>query len=381
MGIDRPDDADPPDEPTDSSGDAAGTPADDGSQARREQIEPRDHQEYYDQLRATDARGEGPPAEEQPEAGQGSQEGVQSREGEPSKGDELPENTQQVQTSDLGAVAAREDRAPAGESSEPAQSTSAEPAENGDQAQASSWAETAELSRWMWGEYLRRWPPEERAAVDSADDPPGSWRGEGERTLDSDDNARIETECDRIAERAENIIAPALRDVESQDPDRCLVAFEHLLKGRDRIKEKVYDNMKEFDCSATEALAIVPDTIRCTFQYEEARYSQGVYADIARLREQGFELKALKNSWSGDQYKGLNSQWIEPATGQRFEVQFHTKISFEAKQLTHDAYGRLRTLQADKFEEMVLEAFQKKVTAEVPVPPAAADIRDYGREQ
>ena len=69
--------------------------------------------------------------------------------------------------------------------------------------------------------------------------------------------------------------------------------------------------------------------------------------------------------------------WIEPDTGQRFEVQFHTRISFEAKQLTHDAYERLRTKQADEFEEMVLEAFQEKVTADVPVPPGAADIPDY----
>ena len=52
-------------------------------------------------------------------------------------------------------------------------------------------------------------------------------------------------------------------------------------------------------------------------------------------------------------------------------MQFHTRISFEAKQLTHDAYERLRTKQADKFEELVLEAFQEKVTAEVPVPPGA----------
>ena len=88
-------------------------------------------------------------------------------------------------------------------------------------------------------------------------------------------------------------------------------------------------------------------------------------------------MHTLKNSWSDDQYKGINSQWIEPDTGQRFEVQFHTRISFEAKQLTHPAYERLRTKQADVFEELVLEAFQKKVTADVSVPPGAADIPDY----
>ena len=121
----------------------------------------------------------------------------------------------------------------------------------------------------------------------------------------------------------------------------------------------------------------MPDTIRYTFQYREARYTQGVRTDIERLKDQGFEMHKLKNSWSDEQYKGINSQWIEPDTGQRFEVQFHTRISFEAKQLTHLAYERLRSQQADKFEEMVLEAFQKKVTAEVPVPPGADGIPDY----
>ena len=32
---------------------------------------------------------------------------------------------------------------------------------------------------------------------------------------------------------------------------------------------------------------------------------------------------------------------------------------------------------ADKFEELVLDAFQKKVSADVPVPPGAVDIPDY----
>ena len=95
------------------------------------------------------------------------------------------------------------------------------------------------------------------------------------------------------------------------------------------------------------------------------------------MRDQGFELDKLRNSWSDEQYKGINSQWTVPDTGQRFEVQFHTRISVEAKQLTHGAYERLRTQQPDAFEQMVLEAFQKKTTAEVPVPLGADGIPDY----
>ena len=256
------------------------------------------------------------------------------------------------------------------------QTVTAQQAAAREQAAAQKWDGTEKESRWMWTEYERRWPPEERPAVDRPADP-GSWRGEGNRSLDRAANGRVEAECDRVADREQEKITPALRAVESQDPDRQLIGLEDCLKGRDRIKEKVYDGIQFLKRSPEEAVSHVRDAIRYTFQYQETRYTQGVLADIARLKDQGFELDKLKNSWSDDHYKGINSQWTEPDTGQRFEVQFHTRISFEAKQLTHGAYERLRSQQADILEELVLEAFQKKVTAEVPVPLGAESIPDY----
>jgi hypothetical protein len=232
-----------------------------------------------------------------------------------------------------------------------------------EQARTENWNETAELSRWMWTEYRRRWPPGDRAA--------------GSMPVDKVADDRVDAECGRVAEREREKISPALRDVENQDPDRHLIGFEHRLKGRDRIKEKVSGTIRDFDFSPEEAVLLVPDTVRYTFQYTEDRYTRGVRADIKRLQEKGFELGKLKNSWADEQYRGINSQWIDPDTGQRFELQFHTRISFEAKQLTHSAYERLRAGHPDKFEQMVLEAFQKKVTTEVPAPPGAVGIPEY----
>ena len=207
----------------------------------------------------------------------------------------------------------------------------------------SAWTE----SHWMWSEYQRKWPPEDRPPADRSDDDP-------------DVSARVEAACDRIADLERDKITPAMRTIESQDPDRHLIGFDDRLKDPDRIKEKVHDTMEEVTALLRMLFRMVPDTIRYTFQYRESHYTQGVWADIGRLKDQGFELHKVKNAWSGEHYKGINSQWIEPDSGQRFEVQFHTRISFEAKQLTHDAYERLRTHQADKFEELVLEAFQRK---------------------
>jgi len=326
VAADRSDDApEPPVERPDHPADRPNAPADHTKQSRRDQIEPRSIEEYNNELRATT---------------------------------ESPEPTEPATPSEPSARS--------------------EPTENGHQSQSgASWDEKAEESRWMWGEYKRRFPPEERPPVDRSTDPPGSWRGDSSRYLDPSKNERTEAECDRIVEREEKIISPRLREVESCDLDRHLVGFEERRKGRDGIKEKVAKGMAEKGLSLEEAIALVPDSIRFTFQYKEARYTEGVWSDIARLQEQGFKLEKRKNSWSDEQYKGINSQWIEPVSGQRFEVQFHTRISFEAKQITHPAYERLRTYQADKFEEMVLEAFQRKVTAEVPIPLGAAEIPDY----
>ena len=246
-----------------------------------------------------------------------------------------------------------------------------------EKAAAKKWDKQTEESRWIWSEYQRRWPPEQRAPVKGPDDAPGSWRGEGNRTLKPEANGRVEAVCDQIADREREKISPAMRAIESRDPDRHLIGFEHRLKGRDRIKDKVCRGMRNFGRSPEQAVSHVPDAIRYTFEYREARYTQGVWTDIGRLKGEGFELHNLWNAWSKDQYKGINSQWIDPESGQRFEVQFHTRVSFEAKELTHPAYERLRTRQPDKFEQMVLEAFQKKVSADVPVPPGASDIPDH----
>ena len=88
-----------------------------------------------------------------------------------------------------------------------------------EKAAAKKWDKQTEESRWMWSEYQRRWPPELHAPVKRSDDPPGSWRGEGNRTLTPEANDRVETACDEIADRERETISPALRAIESQDPD------------------------------------------------------------------------------------------------------------------------------------------------------------------
>jgi hypothetical protein len=241
---------------------------------------------------------------------------------------------------------------------------------------AYTWAAAAlELSQ-TWEAHEAKWPSPEDPGLRDLPAEPGAWRGDGDRHLDPEANAEVERGCGRIREICENVITPVMRALESEDSDRHLIGLEHRLKGTERLKEKVTTALEEQpELTPRQALSAVPDAIRFTLRYSEDRYAAGVTADLERLAASGCELaKPLKNSWESDQYKGVNAQWRESATGQRFEVQFHTQASFEAKQLSHAAYERIRNPQTSDAELPELEDFQRKVCAKIPIPPGATDI-------
>jgi hypothetical protein len=187
----------------------------------------------------------------------------------------------------------------------------------------------------------------------------------------------IDQGCNRVRETEETVVTPAMRRIEAQDPSRSLVGLEFRLKGRERLSEKVAEAVEERGRSITEAFGLVKDAIRFTFCYSEDRYTDGVLEDCDRLEAEGFKRFDRKNSWAEGEYKGINSRWRAPDGGQIFEVQFHTRASFKAKQETHWAYERLRALPDDEAEVRQLHAYQRAVTAKIPHPPGAAEIPDY----
>jgi len=244
--------------------------------------------------------------------------------------------------------------------------------------------------------------PEPHAAADSAhraggrgpapDAPPGTAPGSGsadaaaktERALahraavDAEYRAyAIDQGCARVERIERETVTPALRRIEGEDPTRHLAGLEHRLKERYRIEEKVTEAVEERGHSVEEGFGLIKDAIRYTFCYPEERYTAGVYADTSRLEDAGFELFDRRNSWDHDEYKGVNSRWRISGNSQLFEVQFHTEASLAAKEETHDAYKQLRTLAGDDSEIGRLHAYQREVTAKVPIPPDALDIPDY----
>ena len=241
-------------------------------------------------------------------------------------------------------------------------------------AASDAWAEAAPNLRAAWENHKDRYPERMRPAPQATAD--GAWVAGPHRRLSPEQNAEASKACADIADEGRRDILPALKRVEAAEQGRQLAGLKHMLKGEDRLKEKIADELAAPGVSVREALAKVSDPVRYTFTYSCRRYADGVRSDVDRLKTEGFELMKLKNLWTEEQYKGVNSQWRRPETGLRFEVQFHTQESLEAKELTHGAYERIRG-SITRIERAELEIFQHRVNAYLITPERTAEIKDY----
>jgi hypothetical protein len=248
-----------------------------------------------------------------------------------------------------------------------------------------AWAEAAPKLRVSWEILKEKYGYGERPEPAPQADG-GSWRGKGGRTLDAASNAEIDVGYARIREVGENVIVPAILRVAAEDPTRTLAGFECRIKGKDRLKEKVADEMRSTPgITPMQALATIADVVRFTFTYGESAYTAGVRNDVERLEAAGFTQVERRNTWSSKQYKGINTRWREPDSGVIFEVQFHTQASLEAKELTHGAYERIRSTEDETAETIreatELKAFQREVNGNIPTPPGVMEYEDYRPER
>jgi len=237
-----------------------------------------------------------------------------------------------------------------------------------------AWAEALPNLHSAWEEHVEKYP--ERTRLAPRTQPDGSWVADGGRKLTPEQNADVDRGVARIREVGKNVIVPGMRAVEAEDATRCLAGFERRFKDEDRLKEKVTERMRSKGRTPLEALAGIPDAVRFTLQYGESTYTAAVQKDIERLQARGLTQVERRNTWTDDQYKGINSRWREPESDTIFEVQFHTRASLEAKELTHKAYERIRSSAQDE-ELAELKEFQRRVNSMIPIPPDVADIEDY----
>jgi hypothetical protein len=219
----------------------------------------------------------------------------------------------------------------------------------------------------------------------------GKWKWKGlelsaeqNRIADEEIAARQKAEGrDAEGNYGEGGLTPAMRRIEAELEHGSLVpdTEKFALKSPDRFKEKLAKMISlEPDIPPSVHAANIHDGIRFTFLFEGDFYSDGVREAESRIADEGHNFVGRKPNWSGEEYKGINSQWRDASSNQLFEVQFHTPESWDAKQQTHDAYEKIECPTTAQEERARLRAYQREVAASVPVPSGALDFTPYKAE-
>ena len=178
----------------------------------------------------------------------------------------------------------------------------------------------------------------------------------------------------------EHGLTPAMRRIESQLEYGHLADHteKYALKDPARFKEKLAERVERFpNADPNDLAAEIHDGVRYTFILDFDHYTEGVGLAQSKLAEAGYDQIEAKPGWHGEEYKGVNSQWGDPVSGIRFEVQFHTSESWYAKQTTHEAYEAIRSNKASVEEAESLRAYQREVSAIIRIPLGALDIPAY----
>ncbi|MEU2391411.1 ATP nucleotide 3'-pyrophosphokinase [Streptomyces sp. NPDC007369] len=202
----------------------------------------------------------------------------------------------------------------------------------------------------------------------------GGWKGEGGLTLDAADNAKVDAYLDRAQEAERSISADVRMAALASGAEP--VGFDHRLKSPDSLKRKVATSLKEQPQQDVDTvLARLSDAVRYTLQWPDTAYTDGVATASTLLSAWGHENTKWSHTWGRTSgYKGLNTGWRAPRSGQLFEVQFHTPASKHAQEVTHLLYEEQRLPSTSPARKKELQAQQDAEFAAVPVPAGASRL-------
>lgn len=203
----------------------------------------------------------------------------------------------------------------------------------------------------------------------------GGWESpSGGASLSPEHNAAANQFLEQ-ARQAEPHITQSLRDIVGNNPGSELTGLDYRLKAEDSFKQKLFGSLLEDPRMSIDGhLAGMKDSVRYTMQSPEGLYAANTQRAIDNLIADGYEPVKFKNSWDQPGYQGINSFWRDPATGQTFEVQFHTPSSFDAKMQTHPLYEQERLPGISPQLVADLQQEQKQIFDSVPRPAGSSAI-------
>jgi hypothetical protein len=167
-----------------------------------------------------------------------------------------------------------------------------------------------------------------------------AWTGEGGTWLTASQNASAEA-FHRLSTARANAVTRAVEEAAAA-AGGLLRGLDTRVKSLESFKRKTATVLTDTGMPLSRVLSGIDDTVRYTMELPDRDYVQGVSEAARRLQDLGYHPKSPHNAWHSGRYRGINSSWVDPASGVSFEVQFHTPASWAATVRTHGLYEVFR---------------------------------------
>lgn len=178
------------------------------------------------------------------------------------------------------------------------------------------------------------------------------------------------------AVESEPLITSSVKDV-AENCGLETYGLKNRIKGKESYLRKIRAEYKP-DGNKYE----VKDIVRYTLGTDDAgALVKGMENAIDELSKLGYNTIALKNSWEDplNPYKGINTTVIAP-NGQKFEIQYHTKESFEVKEKMHALYEKQRMIE-DQFSNEYIKLSDEmfELSNRLSEPSEIERVKSYGK--
>jgi len=123
--------------------------------------------------------------------------------------------------------------------------------------------------------------------------------------------------------------------------------LQYRLKSEESLERKIKSDAEEKGLTESEAAARITDSVRYTAVFGPDELVAGADRVQEQLAEQGYERYDHKwKNYFGEKgaYRGYNTVYVNSKTGQKFELQFHTRESLQRKEKVHKLYEEARVL-------------------------------------
>ena len=170
-------------------------------------------------------------------------------------------------------------------------------------------------------------------------------------------DARLTKSLYGKAQAAEKQLTPAIQGA-VEGVGGSMYGLDFRLKRPESIQGKLYRDAEESGTDIRTAAKNMTDTVRYTAIFDANNFVEGVNDVQTRLEQDGWQQYDTKyrNYWTpGNPYQGYNTVMINPKTGMRFELQYHTPKSIQAKEKAHKLYEEARELPAGDPKRLQLE--------------------------